>query len=241
MPPVNPCPFVPGTGGVGSPRIPGWRRCRSISTVLHRDEGGSRRQAALPGHHAEGRPTSSTVLARARVLTGIPGLAPAAPPRPAHRRGAAVHDRAAVARCRLPGPVRRRPLRAQGVPGRCSGSTRSRAFPRGAPGWSNSTGAPGLRGRHEPNAETLGSSLHRARRALYRLDATHRPHPPAAVSAERTRHSDRGRPPLYPREIDVAPDDFTCPLQLLATLLEFDDPVDGTRRRFDRPQAAWPT
>ncbi len=38
---------------------------------------------------------------------------------------------------------------------------------------------------------------------------------------------------LYPLEIDVAPDDFTRPLQLLATSLEFDDPVDGTRRRFE--------
>ncbi|WP_375483208.1 pseudouridine synthase [uncultured Mycobacterium sp.] len=38
--------------------------------------------------------------------------------------------------------------------------------------------------------------------------------------------------PLYPRIVDVAPDDFSTPLQLLAYSLEFDDPVSGSRRRF---------
>lgn len=38
--------------------------------------------------------------------------------------------------------------------------------------------------------------------------------------------------PLYPQVIDVAPDDFTAPLRLLARCLEFDDPVHGYRRRF---------
>ncbi|MEO5744581.1 MAG: pseudouridine synthase [Terracoccus sp.] len=47
---------------------------------------------------------------------------------------------------------------------------------------------------------------------------------------------------LYPREVDGAATDFSRPLQLLATSLEFDDPVDGTRRRFEtrRTLAAWP-
>ncbi len=38
--------------------------------------------------------------------------------------------------------------------------------------------------------------------------------------------------PLYPVERDVPLDDFSAPLQLLAAVLAFDDPVDGTPRRF---------
>jgi tRNA pseudouridine32 synthase/23S rRNA pseudouridine746 synthase len=37
---------------------------------------------------------------------------------------------------------------------------------------------------------------------------------------------------LYPNVIDVAPDDFSGPLQLLAHTLEFDDPLSGARRTF---------
>jgi tRNA pseudouridine32 synthase/23S rRNA pseudouridine746 synthase len=37
---------------------------------------------------------------------------------------------------------------------------------------------------------------------------------------------------LYPDVVDVAADDFSSPLALLAERLEFDDPVSGTRRRF---------
>ena len=36
--------------------------------------------------------------------------------------------------------------------------------------------------------------------------------------------------PLYPNVIDVAADDFSTPLQLLAQRIEFDDPLSGTRR-----------
>ncbi len=39
--------------------------------------------------------------------------------------------------------------------------------------------------------------------------------------------------PLYPTVRDVAIDDFTSPLQLLAQEVAFTDPVDGTDRRFD--------
>lgn len=48
--------------------------------------------------------------------------------------------------------------------------------------------------------------------------------------------------PLYPVERDVPLDDFTRPLQLLAAVLEFDDPLDGTPRRFvtRRRLASWP-
>ena len=38
--------------------------------------------------------------------------------------------------------------------------------------------------------------------------------------------------PLYPNIIDVAVDDFSAPLQLLAHSVEFDDPLTGARRRF---------
>jgi len=38
---------------------------------------------------------------------------------------------------------------------------------------------------------------------------------------------------LYPNPHDVAPDDFSSPLRLVASVLEFDDPVTGQRRRFE--------
>lgn len=38
--------------------------------------------------------------------------------------------------------------------------------------------------------------------------------------------------PLYPNVIDVAPDDFSTPLRLLARRIEFTDPRSGVRREF---------
>jgi tRNA pseudouridine32 synthase/23S rRNA pseudouridine746 synthase len=38
--------------------------------------------------------------------------------------------------------------------------------------------------------------------------------------------------PLYPEVLDVAPDDFSRPLRLLAHTIEFDDPVNRERRMF---------
>jgi tRNA pseudouridine32 synthase/23S rRNA pseudouridine746 synthase len=46
--------------------------------------------------------------------------------------------------------------------------------------------------------------------------------------------------PLYPNVIDVAPDDFSTPLQLLSRSIEFDDPVTGGRRRFVSPRSLEP-
>lgn len=48
--------------------------------------------------------------------------------------------------------------------------------------------------------------------------------------------------PLYPEVRDEPLGDFTRPLQLLAAVLEFEDPVDGTLRRFEthRRLDAWP-
>lgn len=39
--------------------------------------------------------------------------------------------------------------------------------------------------------------------------------------------------PLYPERVEVAVDDFSTPLQLLASELRFRDPIDGTDRRFE--------
>ncbi|PJE98012.1 pseudouridylate synthase [Streptomyces carminius] len=47
--------------------------------------------------------------------------------------------------------------------------------------------------------------------------------------------------PVYPRPVERAPDDFGSPLQLLAKVLEFTDPVTGRPRRFTsrRALSAW--
>jgi tRNA pseudouridine32 synthase/23S rRNA pseudouridine746 synthase len=48
--------------------------------------------------------------------------------------------------------------------------------------------------------------------------------------------------PLYPKVIDVAPDDFSTPLQLLAQRIEFEDPRTGAHREFtSRRQLTMPS
>ena len=101
----------------------------------------------------------------------------------------------------------------------------------------------------EPNAETLVELLETATGrgaagetlGLYRLTPrTGRTH------QLRCQLDGLGIPihddPLYPVERDVPLDDFSTPLQLLAAVLAFDDPVDGRPRRFvtQRRLSGWP-
>lgn len=80
----------------------------------------------------------------------------------------------------------------------------------------------------EPNAETLVEHLGGD---LYRLSPrtgrTHQLRVHMAALGLPLRND-----PLYPEIVDVAADDFSRPLHLLAHSMEFDDPITGARHRF---------
>lgn len=184
----------------------------------------------------------NSALARARVLTGLPRLAPAhrldrptagvllftteqrwrAPYQTLFAQGRVHKEYLAVAPVRddleLPTVRRTRVVKVHGV----------HQAHESADG--------------EPNAETTIELVERrGDLGLYRLTPrTGRTH------QLRCQLSGLGLPiegdPLYPAVREVAPGDFTRPLQLLSAVLAFDDPVDGRARRFEtrRRLAAWP-
>lgn len=93
----------------------------------------------------------------------------------------------------------------------------------------------------EPNAETLVELVEtHGTLARYRLTPV-----TGRVHQLRVHMADVGLPivgdPLYPTVMDVAPDDFSAPLRLVARRLWFTDPVDGTPRDYtSRYGLEWP-
>ncbi|HET8595230.1 MAG TPA: pseudouridine synthase [Intrasporangium sp.] len=211
--------------------------------LLHRDE----RLVVVDKPHflstmPRGRHVVQSALARARVLTGLPRLTPA------HRldrptagvllltteqrwRGAyqGIFAAGAVHKEYLAVAPIREDLDLPLV--RCSHVAKEH-------GVHQAREVPGV----PANAETLVELLdRRGGLGLYRLTPrTGRTH------QLRCQLHGLGIPilndPLYPVDREPADDDFSRPLQLLSAVLEFDDPVDGRRRRFEtrRGLSAWP-
>ncbi len=93
----------------------------------------------------------------------------------------------------------------------------------------------------EPNAETLVELVEvRDQHARYRLTPT-----TGKTHQLRVHMASLGLPilgdSLYPTVMDVAPDDFSTPLQLIARRLRFTDPLDSTPRDYESTFALeWP-
>ncbi|MDV3221699.1 pseudouridine synthase [Intrasporangium sp.] len=210
--------------------------------VLHRDE----RLVVIDKPHflstmPRGRHVVQSALARTRVLTGLERLAPA---HRLDRPTAGVLMFTTEQRWRGPyqrvfaeGRVHKEYLAVAPVRGDLALPTVRRTRVVKDHGTHQAREVPG-----EPNAETLIELEDTADGlGLYRLTPrTGRTH------QLRCQLWGLGIPivgdDLYPVEREVADDDFSHPLQLLSAVLEFQDPVDGTRRRFEtrRVLSAWP-
>lgn len=211
--------------------------------ILHQDE----RLVVIDKPHflstmPRGRHVVQSALARARVLTGLPRLTPA---HRLDRPTAGVLMLTTEQRWRAPyqavfatGEVHKGYLAVAPVRGDLRLPVVRRTHVAKEHGVHQAREVKGA----EPNAETLIElAEQRGGLGLYRLTPrTGRTH------QLRCQLDGLGIPiandPLYPVDRQVADDDFTRPLQLLAAALEFDDPVDGSRRRFvtRRRLAAWP-
>jgi tRNA pseudouridine32 synthase/23S rRNA pseudouridine746 synthase len=93
----------------------------------------------------------------------------------------------------------------------------------------------------EPNAETLVELSSASAGCPPSSDGLYRLTPRTGRTHQlRVHMTSLGLPiygdPLYPNVIDIAADDFSTPLQLLAQRIEFDDPLSGTRREFVSPR-----
>ena len=211
--------------------------------VLHRDE----RVVVVDKPHLvstmpRGRHVVQSALARTRVITGLPRLTPA------HRLDRPTAGvlllttdqqwRGAYQQVFAAGLVHKEYLAVAPVRADLPASFVRRTHLVKEHGTHQAREVPGA----APNAETLVELLDAVGGlGLYRLvPRTGRTH------QLRCQLSGLGIPihddPLYPVEVDVAPDDFGSPLQLLAAVLAFADPVDGTPRRFvsRRRLEAWP-
>jgi tRNA pseudouridine32 synthase / 23S rRNA pseudouridine746 synthase len=236
-------PFVPRSVVWAHRDLPVESALPADIRVLHRDE---RLVVVDKPHHMATMPRGSHVvqsaLARARVLTGLPRLAPA------HRLDRPTAGvlmltteqrwRGAYQQVFATGLARKTYLAVAPVRPDLELPLVRRTHLVKEHGTHQAREVPGER----PNAETLVELVDAAGDlGLYRLTPrTGRTH------QLRCQLSGLGLPivgdPLYPLDRAVADDDFTESLQLLAAVLEFDDPVDGRPRRFEslRRLDAWP-
>jgi len=236
-------PFVPRSVVWAHRDLPEEAALPADIQVLHRDE---RLVVVDKPHHMatmpRGRHVVQSALARARVLTGLPRLAPA------HRLDRPTAGvlmltteqrwRGAYQQVFAAGLVRKTYLAVAPVrPGLELPLVRRTHLVK-QHGTHQAREVPGER----PNAETLVELVDTAEEfGLYRLTPT-----TGRTHQLRCQLSGLGiaivGDPLYPRDRAVDDDDFGEELQLLAAVLAFDDPVDGQPRRFvsRRRLAAWP-